>query len=138
MIAALSPRNSWEGNVDDCEALLEDDDAITRAFGPNQHKAEWIKMGSDPDLILGGRKVRAFYRNIAFPHSSLDVTLDSWMGRALGLPSHTNHGEQGYLARAGVYDRLSDGFRIVAEDHAVMPHQLQAAIWLDQRERKEQ
>jgi hypothetical protein len=135
IIAVLSPRCSWENNLDDARLLLEHgEDNGFFAFESNVVKALWIIEGVDPDSVLGGRKVRSFWQNIADPYGSLDVTLDSWMGRALGVPATGSHAEQGYLDRAGVYDAISEGFRQVAEDHGVMPNQLQAAIWLHERE----
>ena len=128
IIAALSPLVSWEDNLKGAHSILVDgEQASTMALGSNVVKALWISDGSDPDTILGGRKVRSFWLNISQPHNSLDVTLDNHMVRALGLPSHR------YLERKGVYDAVSDGFRIVANEHGVMPHQLQAAVWIHVR-----
>jgi hypothetical protein len=135
IIAALSPRCNWANNLDDTRLLLEDGpDNGFFAFDANVGKADAIlNAGFDVDTTLGGRKVRAFWRNIADPYGSLDVTLDSWMGRALDVPADRAHGEQSYLDRAGVYDAISNGFRTVADDHGIMPNQLQAAIWLAER-----
>jgi hypothetical protein len=135
IIAAMSPRCSWENNLDDTRLILESgENNGFFSFEDGVGKALWIIDGEDPDTVLGGRKVRSFWRNIADPDGSLDVTLDSWMGRCLTLPAGGRHAEQGYLDRAGVYDAIADGFRTVAADHAVMPHQLQASLWLAERE----
>ena len=124
IIAALSPRIQWEVNLADAKSILEDgEQASTAAFGPNVVKALWILDGTDPESELGGRKVRSFYRNIADPYASLDVTLDSWM---MGLLKHNPK----FLERKGTYDAISEAFRIVAEQHCVLPHQLQAALWI--------
>lgn len=124
VIAALSPRCRWEDNLWDTESVLNDgEDASVTAYGTNVVKALWILDGSNPEDILGGRKVRSFYRNIAHPSTSLDVTIDAWIIRILNLPYEK------YLQRAGVYDAIADAFRTVAEEHGVLPHQLQAAIW---------
>lgn len=128
IIAALSPRISWEDNLKGANSILTDgEQASTMALGANVVKALWIGDGTDPDNILGGRKVRSFWLNISQPHNSLDVTLDNHMVKALDLPSHR------YLERKGVYDAISDGFRIVAEEHGILPHQLQAAMWIHVR-----
>ena len=128
IIAALSPRVSWADNLKGADSILADgEQASTMALGVNVVKALWIENGSDPDSILGGRKVRSFWRNISQPYSSLDVTLDGHMVNALGLPSHR------YLERKGVYDAIADAFRTVAEEHGILPHQLQAAVWIHVR-----
>ncbi len=124
IIAALSPRTQWEVNLADAKSILEDgEQASTAAFGPNVVKALWILDGTDPESELGGRKVRSFYRNIADPYGSLDVTLDTWMASILGF-------KWKFLERKGTYDAISEAFRIVAERHCVLPHQLQAALWI--------
>ena len=124
IIAALSPQIQWEVNLADAQSILKDGErASTAAFGPNVVKALWILDGTDPESELGGRKVRSFYQNIAYPYHSLDVTLDSWMAGMLG------HNPK-FLERKGTYDAISDAFRIVAERHCVLPHQLQAALWI--------
>jgi len=124
IIAALSPRIQWEVNLADAKSILTDgEQASTAAFDPNVVKALWILDGTDPESELGGRKVRSFYRNIADPYASLDVTLDTWMTRVLGM-------EWKFLQRKGVYDAISAAFRIVADRHCVLPHQLQAALWI--------
>ncbi len=128
IIAALSPRVSWSDNLKGTESILADgEQASTMALGTNVVKALWIADGSDAGDILGGRKVRSFWRNISAPYDSLDVTLDGWMVKALGLPSHR------YLERKGAYDAIADGFRIVATEHGILPHQLQAAVWIQAR-----
>ncbi len=124
IIAALSPRIQWEVNLADAQSILEDgEQASTAAFGPNVVKALWILDGTSPESELGGRKGRSFYQNIAHPYHSLDVTLDGWMASILG------HNPK-FLERKGTYDAISEAFRIVAERHCVLPHQLQAALWI--------
>jgi hypothetical protein len=129
VIAVLSPRCSWENNLDDARLMLDDGlDNGFFAFNANVAKAAWILEGVDASSVLGGRKVRAFWRNIANPEGSLDVTLDTHMSDLLDLPNDK------YLQRAGVYDAISAAFRIVAEEHAILPHQLQAALWVQKRD----
>ncbi len=124
IIAALSPRIQWEVNLADAKSILTDgEQASTAAFGPNVVKALWILDGTSPESELGGRKVRSFFHNISDPYGSLDVTLDSWMA---GLLGHNRH----FLERKGTYDAISKAFRIVAERHCILPHQLQAALWI--------
>lgn len=130
IMAVLSPRVRWDDNIKDTENVLTDgEEAATMALGPNVAKALWIIDGTDPDTELGGRKVRSFWRNISDPHGSLDVTLDGWMVKALDLPDTRGR----YLERVGVYDAISDAFRTVAAERGIMPHELQATIWINVR-----
>ena len=85
--------------------------------------------------MLGGRKVRSFYRNIAFPTSSHDVTLDTWMLHALVPDEYYAHLATSYsfLSRAGVYDAVSDAIREIADDRGELAHEVQATIWIHVR-----
>ena len=141
VIATLSPRIAWETNVDEAREIFEyGEDWGYVSLRRNVDKALWLtepEVDNDyAERLISGRKVRAFYRNIRYPATSLDVTLDGWMYDALNLPV-TDNGNPKYLERRGVYDAISDGFRIVAADHGILPHQLQAAIWLSVRSRKD-
>ena len=128
IMAALSPRVSWANNVQDTANVIgHGHKGKTMALLANVNKALDIREGYDPDEILGGRKVRSFWLNIAYPHKSLDVTLDSHMAKVVGLPSVK------WLERKGVYDALANAFRTLAEKHGIMPHQLQAALWIQAR-----
>lgn len=136
VIAALSPRIAWETNVDEAhECFVYGDDWGYAALRANVDKALDIIAGSDPEDRLGGRKVRSFYRNIIDPYGSLDVTLDGWMATALDLPLYDN-GNVPILQRKGGYDAVAEGFRLVADELGVMPHQLQATVWLHHRHGK--
>jgi hypothetical protein len=124
-LAVLSPRNSWNRNKDDLVSLMRT--GTCSAIGYAVKRAVRILAGEDPELVAGGRKVRSFGRNIAYPHNSLDVTIDSHMGKVMGLADIR------YLERRGVYDALANAVRAVAPDHGVAPHQLQAALWVEAR-----
>jgi hypothetical protein len=102
------------------------------ALGKNIVKAWTIINGEQPaDEVVSGRKVRSFWRNLADPGTSADVTLDVWMLRALVPDSWTSHYSDPYnfLARKGVYDAISDGVRRSADDRGMMPHEIQATLW---------
>jgi len=129
VLAALSPRIGWETNQDESKHVFEyGEDWGYVALRANVDKALDIIDGADPEHRLGGRKVRSFYRNILDPYGSLDVTLDGWMAYVLDLPKGHK-----YLERRRVYDAIADGFRTVAAEHGIMPHQLQATVWLSVR-----
>ncbi len=125
VIAVLSPMNRWEQNKLDARSMLDTGTCgalplgVDRAFDIIANR----RRGVD---VAGGRKVRAFGANIANPHSSLDVTLDTWMVQFLNIDIN-------YLQRKGVYDAISAAFRRVAARMGVMPHQLQAAVWIEGR-----
>lgn len=124
-LALLSPLNNWDQNKADLLQLM--DEGTCGALPLGVERARAVLSGADGGLIAGGRKVRSFGWNILYPYNSLDVTIDTHMVNVLDLPARA------YVDRRGVYDAIADGFRKVAVEHGVLPHQLQAAIWLYQR-----
>lgn len=137
VIAALSPRMRWVDNLQDARKMLVDGDRFygMMALPSNILKAIRIIDGEDPETVLGGRKVRSFYRNILFPVTSLDVTQDVWFLRHV-VPAEWTNGYTQYahfLGRKGVYDAIAEAIRDLADDFAVLPHQLQAALWVQAR-----
>jgi hypothetical protein len=135
IIAALSPRVRWSANLVDASAILDGELDGFMALGSNIVKAWRILEGEHPSVILGGRKVRSFWQNIANPSASLDVTLDIHMLRALVPAGYWEHMNEPYnfLARVGVYDAVADGVRNAAEESVLAPHELQAIIWIEER-----
>jgi len=135
VIAALSPRVRWSYNVADAIAIADGATSGFMAIGRNVVKAWRIIAGESPSDVLGGRKVRSFWRNIAHPYTSADVTIDVWTLRALVDDTRTDHYVERYafLARRGVYDAISDGVRRSADERGIMPHQVQATVWVHAR-----
>lgn len=124
-LAALSPMNRWDSNKSDLVDMILTGDCGALPLG-RERAAAILHDGLDGDDVVGGRKVRSFASNINDPMTSLDVTIDTWMLNFLGMSIN-------FLARKGVYDAVADGFRIVADELACLPHQLQAAIWIAER-----
>lgn len=125
-LALLSPLNNWDQNKADLVELLETGTCGALPLGVERARA--VFDGADGGLVAGGRKVRSFGWNILYPGNSLDVTIDTHMVNVLNLPARS------YVDRKGVYDALADAFRFKAWELGVLPHQLQAAVWLYQRE----
>jgi len=75
--AALSPMNGWEENVaNTLDVLRLGAAARVNTPEPNRVKAVRIANGEDPLAVLGGRKVRAFYRGIADPTDREPIPVD--------------------------------------------------------------
>lgn len=127
-LAALSPRNRWSQNKTDLTDLITT--GKCGAFNPGPKRALAILEGVDPDEVLGGNKTRAFGHNIAHPDTSTAVTVDMWICEALNLPHR-------YIERAGVYQAVSEAFVAMSASLSVLPHQLQAAVWVEARGRAE-
>lgn len=157
VIAALSPRLAWRKNVEYAKLAymtyagiatqglmsMRTDGDISEAYfagmiptlNANARKAFRILNGEDPEDVLGGPKVRAFYFTIVNPtdpravvvdRHAIDITFGQVLNdQARGLA----------LGRKGAYDRVSELYRraariISAELGEVWtPAQVQATTW---------
>ena len=122
--AALSPRTPWARNLSIAEETL----AAARDGRPapsvgtraNVRKAWAIANGADPDAVLGGPKVTAFYANLTGDPDR--VTVDVWAARAAGAdPDRLTDKRR---------RELRDAYRIAAEARGISPRALQAAVWV--------
>jgi hypothetical protein len=124
-LAALSPLNSWRSNRIDLVDLVTTGDC--GALGPCKHKAQRLLEGEPHWKVLGGPKVKAFGDNIVDPDGSRQVTIDRHMTSGLEFPNSK------YIERVGVYEAVSTAFRRSAGGRGILPHQLQAALWVEIR-----
>ena len=131
IIAALSPQNSWEANLDDAIQLMRTgdcgqyQDAVTKALR--------IRAGEHPLDVLGGRKVRSFFANIAYPNRPGPVTVDRHtLALTLGRPREQTRANPvpPHVLKPGLYHQISAEFRALARNLGILPHQLQAWAWV--------
>jgi hypothetical protein len=134
VIAVLSPMLSWPRNV--VEARNVYSGHPVRALGSSARKARMILAGADPEQIVSGRKVHAFWRTIADPTETSAVVIDRHAidiaaGRVLGDKIRGSH-----LRRAGAYDEVADKYRRAARrlsrelDRQITPAEVQATTWI--------
>lgn len=133
VIAALSPQTSWPENLKRVRMLLETGD--TYGFKLGRGRAQSILADvADPDEILGGPKVRAFFDNIVDPLNSTAVTIDTHAYSAAAGQVTTERMRK-VLDRQGEYDRIADMYRSAARYLGVAPHVVQAVVWVVWRNR---
>lgn len=125
IIAALSPQCAWDENI--VRALAHADGEPSGAMADGLRKADDIGAGKDPSDVLGGRKVRSFWRNIG-GHEAY-VTVDRHAvaivcGRAL------TDREIKVLEKLGAYVWIAAAYRAAARRHDLAPSTLQAITWL--------
>lgn len=127
VIAALSPRIQWAVNLRAAESVLEHAAIgiritmpVVGGFGANRDKAWRIALGERPLSVLGGLKVRAFYRNLM---GQLDhVTVDVWAARAAGI-EHVS-------ITAAEYMMVAEAYTVAAQRRNVRPAEMQAVVWV--------
>lgn len=122
IIATISPRQRWEVNKRKALEFFARGDV--GAFSHVRDKCKRMMSGEPVGLALQGEKVSAFFENILDPHNSMAVTLDYRMYAAFGL-EYTD-----VAVRKGVYEALAHGLTVAADRVKLMPHQLQAIVWL--------
>lgn len=157
VIAALSPRLSWRKNVEYAQlaymiynqvkaatpATVFADGGTAEAYfagmiptlNANARKAFRILNGGDPEDVLGGPKVRAFYFTIVNPTDPRAVVVDRHAASiAVNVPlSDAEIGK--VLGRKAAYDGLSELYRRAARiisrelGEVWTPAQVQAVTW---------
>lgn len=125
VVAALSPQMNWKYNVREAVNLVAKNYAL--GYGQNIAKARVILAGADPDEILGGNKVRSFWRNLLDGgEDDRYVTIDTWALRiALRDPGYPAKGitDKQYHRLVRLYQHVADNFGISATE-------LQAITWV--------
>lgn len=127
MFAALSPSTDIDRNWQLLETMIQSGDCA-HAYGDAIAKARAILNGAHPSTILGGRKVRSFYRNVMYPHRPGPVTVDRH-AVAIAYGSTLSPQEVKVLERAGAYQTVAAAYRTVARRYNLLPHQVQAITW---------
>ncbi len=128
IIAALSPRCRWEDNVLAASEVAAGE-WPRRILPANVYKARRILEGEDPDDVLGGNKVRAFYANILSEGTDRNVTVDThavsaYYGTPLGSMGIGNP----------LYREVSEAYQDLADRHGMTPPQAQATVWVAWRD----
>ncbi len=122
-----------------------------QAMGDNVVKGLQIARGTDPGQVLSGAKVRSFFNNLYAPEVSRDVTVDTWMVRALSADGKKmrfvyNAGkadhDKGIFSGAdvliatkakgltnGTYPFFADVISHMARRYGLKAHEAQAIMW---------
>jgi len=137
--AALSPNNRWAQNVVDVKkwaaaykagTLTETSSAGT--FGKNRAKAFKILNGEDPEKVLQGPKVKAFYK--ALIGEGDEPVIDFHMANILrGSGYKTTKETEGISAAE--YKRLAQQLIDEASAAGMKPADYQAKKWIEHRDR---
>lgn len=134
VIAALSPQKDWLENMYLAQRAFEDGRASGH-MGAFVKKADRILDGEEPLDVLGGNKVRAFYKLILDPTNAHDVCIDRH-AFDIAVGEVTDDKARKVLERARGYDLIANLYRQVAKKVEVLPSQLQATTWVSWRKAK--
>jgi hypothetical protein len=134
IIAALSPQTGWDENKRIADLYISDPTESVHTSDACG-KAARILAGEHPEDVLGGNKVRSFYRNIVTPNLAGPVTIDRHaIAILLGCttPEYNVGPYRKVLERKHVYRIATAFYRDVARRYGLLPHELQAVAWLVQ------
>jgi hypothetical protein len=127
IISALSPMVMFTTNLRDAERFCATRSIANLATYKKQRmKAlEIIGAKSEKEVlkILGGNKTKAFFLNILKPETSQECTIDTHMIKFFGFKNITSKR----------YADASASIQNVAKELDLMPHQVQALIWVGMR-----
>lgn len=126
IVAALSPGLNWTLNVGAALRLISG--VKCPAYGANVKKGKQILFGEDPLDVLGGQKVRSFYRNIiSCGNNCSSVTIDRWAVK-VAIGKHAWN-EELSAPTPKHYERLEDAYKQVSRDLGIPVTELQAITW---------
>lgn len=139
VIAVLSPRLAWHKNV---KAAGEAYAGLTpRVLGANANKALRILSGENPDTVVSGPKVRAFWHAIVNPGDPRAIVVDRHaLDVALGTVLDDEQRGK-LLKRKGAYDQVCSLYVrasgiLSREFGEVSPVEVQATTWVAWRRMK--
>jgi len=133
IIAAMSPRQSWTGNITLAEKVLSTREP--HGLPICRKRVVPILAGHRPIDALAptgvSQKVYWFYRAITGDQNA--VVIDRWAMRAAMGRHDATEADVKVLDRVGVYEMVADAYRKVAPLFGMTPREFQAAVWVHVR-----
>jgi hypothetical protein len=142
-IAALSPQVAWSAQVAWAPAIFDawkqGADLPGPGLGVNKRKAGRILAGEAPLDVLGGPKVRAFYRGIIAGGRTEAVCVDRHAWAAAGGPADATLTGPRYGEAVRAYLDASAALRLAFRELApiLSPANVQALVWVWWRDNSE-
>ena len=133
VLAALSPQVEWGDNIQWAIQLVVK--GIRKQPYANHNKALRILQGEKPYTVLGGAKVRAFYKAIVAPEGSGEPVIDRH-ALAIYMGRNVTEKELQYLQSPKVMGRLQWAYKKASNEMGIHHHDLQAITWLEWRANK--
>lgn len=133
VLAALSPQVEWGDNIQWAIQLVVK--GVRKQTHANHNKALRILQGEKPTNVLGGSKVRAFYKAIVAPEGSGEPVIDRH-ALAIYMGRNVTEKELYYLQSPIVMGRLQGAYKKASAKLGIHHHELQAITWLEWRANK--
>lgn len=133
---ALSPNNDYKGNLRSLVTMLyamkawgDPEMATVSTYKACRTRAAMYLRGVKFMSHAKGLKTRAFYQNISDPTMMEPVTVDGHMVLAYFGKTGTMKDAQKLLS-VSVYREIAEAVRNMARDRGIIPHQMQAILWM--------
>jgi hypothetical protein len=126
--AVLSPSLSWEFNLRAVATVLAG--GKPTGYGANVEKARRVLAGEDPNAVVSGDKVRAFYENLLDWRIAPTAVVDRHMIRAW-LALHDQRG--GFTCGPGMMKKAAADIAAAAKQVGLPFPQFQAIVWMQTR-----
>ena len=135
ILAALSPQMDWGENI--AEALkVASLGYSTKQTSANNEKAVKIREGQDPDEVLGGAKVTAFYHAILEPFGDTPPVIDRhaidiYRGKLISKRDRNRA-----MSNPRVINRIQTSYKLASKKLGVHYNVVQAVTWVQHRKDK--
>lgn len=135
VLAALSPNVGWERNLSLALRAAHKGFCDGGTYGANCDKANRIINGEDPEDVLSGPKVTAFFRLIADPTNDTDVCVDRHAAHIAWGEIVPDAERENRLRRQKGAERtkIINAYKLVAYRRGILPSQAQAIAWVRHR-----
>jgi len=134
VLALLSPNCSWEINKLATVDILNNRKTSRNVYPLNVTKAIKLLDGETFKQITThkryGHKVRSFYDNILHLDHSNSVTVDTHAIKAAFDLTTLTQKQVRWVFEGGGNKVLVEAYRYVAKHYNIIPHKLQATVWL--------
>jgi len=140
ILAVLSPRLSWTRNIE--AALDVYAGRWPKVLNTNARKAFRIRGGADPEEVVKGPKVRAFWHAIVDPSNPRAIVVDRHAIDVAAGQVLTDNQRGVLLGRKGAYDKVCSMYVAAAKALSVAyrteitPVEVQATTWVAWRKAK--
>ena len=134
-IASLSPQMDWGENVTEALRFVSVGYS-TKQTRANNMKAKRISEGDDPETVLGGLKVTAFYHAILEPFGDTPPVVDR---HAIDIHKGelvSKRDRNRAMSNPRVISRIQTSYKLASKKLGVHWHVVQAVTWVQQRKNK--
>ena len=135
IISALSPQMDWGENIVEALKFASLGYSI-RQTSANNAKAQRISEGEDPETVLGGAKVMAFYHAILEPDGNGLPVVDSHAQAIYCGKPVSKRDKKRAFSNPKVMKRIQTSYKLASKKLGIHYNVVQAVTWIQHRKNK--